>query len=288
MTTNPNTANLPAPNSGAAGEIMERVFVSGDLSRLTPEERTRYYMQTCESLGLNPLTKPFDYVTLNGKMQLYALKACTDQLRGNRGLSVSVKDRVINNDILTVAVEVTDHSGRRDEDYGAVSIKGLAGDALANATMKALTKAKRRATLSFCGLGMLDEAELETIPPHARDVTPPAKRMTADPLAHAAGALPPPVHEDRSQEQTRAAFEVVTGDGEIVQYEKLSDYVTGLENEFSKCGDDKDRAGFWESNSEFFNIVHSKYVQAGTNKTAINRLGEVSRKITDALAGRAA
>jgi hypothetical protein len=33
-----------------------------------------------------------------------------------------------------------------------------------NALMKAVTKAKRRVTLSICGLGMLDETEVETIP----------------------------------------------------------------------------------------------------------------------------
>jgi hypothetical protein len=43
-------------------------------------------------------------------------------------------------------------------------IKGLQGDALANALMKAETKSKRRVTLSICGLGMLDETEMETIP----------------------------------------------------------------------------------------------------------------------------
>jgi hypothetical protein len=35
---------------------------------------------------------------------------------------------------------------------------------LANALMKAETKAKRRVTLSIAGLGWLDETELETIP----------------------------------------------------------------------------------------------------------------------------
>jgi hypothetical protein len=34
----------------------------------------------------------------------------------------------------------------------------------ANAIMKAVTKAKRRVTLSICGLGFLDETEVETIP----------------------------------------------------------------------------------------------------------------------------
>ena len=35
---------------------------------------------------------------------------------------------------------------------------------MANARMKALTKAKRRLTLSLCGLGMLDETEVVSIP----------------------------------------------------------------------------------------------------------------------------
>jgi len=51
---------------------------------------------------------------------------------------------------------------RSDASTGAVSIKGLSGDALANAMMKAETKAKRRVTLSICGLGLLDETEVET------------------------------------------------------------------------------------------------------------------------------
>jgi hypothetical protein len=45
-----------------------------------------------------------------------------------------------------------------------VATVGLKGDALANALMKAETKSKRRVTLSICGLGMLDETEVDTIP----------------------------------------------------------------------------------------------------------------------------
>jgi hypothetical protein len=47
---------------------------------------------------------------------------------------------------------------------GAVSIVNVNGEARANAMMKAETKAKRRVTLSICGLGMLDETEVESIP----------------------------------------------------------------------------------------------------------------------------
>jgi hypothetical protein len=45
-----------------------------------------------------------------------------------------------------------------------VTVGGLKGESKANAMMKAETKAKRRVTLSICGLGMLDETEVETIP----------------------------------------------------------------------------------------------------------------------------
>jgi hypothetical protein len=38
------------------------------------------------------------------------------------------------------------------------------GEALEIAFLKAETKSKRRVTLSICGLGMLDETEVETIP----------------------------------------------------------------------------------------------------------------------------
>jgi len=46
---------------------------------------------------------------------------------------------------------------------GFAKIAGLKGDMLGNAMLKAVTKAKRRATLSMCGLGMLDEEEIKSI-----------------------------------------------------------------------------------------------------------------------------
>src|ERR1035441_1514773 len=66
----------------------ERALILGDLTGLKQDERLNYYKAVCESVGLNPLTKPFDYITLNGKMVLYATRACTDQLRKIHGVSV--------------------------------------------------------------------------------------------------------------------------------------------------------------------------------------------------------
>jgi hypothetical protein len=62
-----------------------------------------------------------------------------------------------------VTARATMPDGRHDESIGAVPIEGLKGENRANALMKGETKAKRRVTLSICGLGILDESEVESI-----------------------------------------------------------------------------------------------------------------------------
>lgn len=144
--------------------LLEQVVVEGDLAAMSAEQRLDYYSRVCESVGLNPLTKPFQYLRLSGKLTLYATKDATDQMRKLNGVSVRIVSRERVEDVWVVTAEASDSSGRTDASIGAVPIAGLKGDALANALMKAETKAKRRVTLSICGLGWLDETEIETIP----------------------------------------------------------------------------------------------------------------------------
>lgn len=142
---------------------IDALLATGDVGRLSPEERVEYYQRLCESLSLNPLTRPFEFLTLQGKTVLYAKKDATDQLRKSNGVSITVLERATVDGVLTVTVRATTRDGRSDEDCGAVVVGNLRGEALANAHMKALTKAKRRVTLSICGLGILDESELDTV-----------------------------------------------------------------------------------------------------------------------------
>lgn len=154
--------DLQATNNG---EIISSVVLNGDLSRMTPDMKVSYYKQFCESLGLNPLTQPFQIISFQGKQRLYATKDCTEQLRKIHGVSVVDMQKDFNNElgIYVVTCKVQDKHGKTDIATGAVSVKGLAGDALCNALLKSETKSKRRATLSICGLGMLDESETDTI-----------------------------------------------------------------------------------------------------------------------------
>src|ERR1700730_5542914 len=91
-------------------EIVEAVIIRGDLSKLTPDERARYYVQVCESVGLNPMTRPFEFITLNGKLVLYARRDAADQVRE------------LHDGLLTVHVRANNKEGRTDEEFGAVSV----------------------------------------------------------------------------------------------------------------------------------------------------------------------
>lgn len=180
-----STAPVPVP------EAIERVLVTGDLSALSPQQRVEYYNATCKSLGLNPLTRPFDYSVLNGKTVLYARKDCTEQLRKIHGVSLRVSSRELVGDVYVVTVTARDTTGREDESTGAVAVAGLKGENLANAYMKAETKAKRRATLSLCGLGLLDETEVASVQGLEAAGAIPATTITTRQLPQRASAAAP-------------------------------------------------------------------------------------------------
>lgn len=167
--------------------IVERVVMQGDLSKLTPQERLEYYSQVCASMGLNPLTRPFDYINLHGKLTLYAKRDAADQLRKLHRISIDKPDVQIVDDIVMVSVTGYDKTGRRDSELGAVYLGKKQGDDKANCILKAITKAKRRLTLSIVGLGWLDETEVDTIP-GAQHVYPPEQRAEIDDAAELAEA----------------------------------------------------------------------------------------------------
>lgn len=144
-------------------DIMESVIAKGDLSKLTVEERNRYYSETCESLGLNPLTRPFEYITLNGQLRLYCRRDACDQLRKLHNVSIDGLEQSFEGSMFYVTAKASLPSGRVDQDVGAVSLAQGAGEIRANGIMRAVTKAKRRVTLSIVGLGFLTEDEAEDI-----------------------------------------------------------------------------------------------------------------------------
>lgn len=154
-------------------ELALQHALTGDISKLTPQDRLKMLAATCASLNLNPMTKPFDFVELNGKLVMYANKGCAEQLRKVHGVSVEVVERIRQDGIYAVRVKATDQSGRTDEAIGVVPCDDKAkGDFVAMAMMKAETKAKRRVTFSICGLSLpdIDELRANTMKPAAASV----------------------------------------------------------------------------------------------------------------------
>lgn len=158
-----------AKSSSLDEQTMLMLVAGGDCSRLTAQQKISYYNARCEAAGLDPRAQPFAFMRLSGKEVLYALKAATDQLASKHGIVTTILSQQTEDGIRVVTVRSSAKDGRQTDEIGAVAVKGLQGEAMCNALMKAVTKAKRRAILSICGLGLLDETELDTVP-HAAPV----------------------------------------------------------------------------------------------------------------------
>lgn len=143
--------------------VLEKVIGHGDLSALSSAERVNYIGSVCKSLGMNPLTIPFSIQKLGDKVVLYAKKDAGDQLRRIYNVSITILSREKVDDLIIVTARASMPDGRTDEAIGAVNTLNLRGENLANSYMKAETKAKRRVTLSICGLGIMDETEVDSV-----------------------------------------------------------------------------------------------------------------------------
>lgn len=145
------------------------LITGGDLGVLAPQVRTAWYIYRCKQLGLDPMTRPFDLIALNGKVVLYANRACADQLRAKHNISVQIVDKQMSGDMLTIWVEGKMPDGRAEVNCGSIFIGGLRGEPLSNAIQKCMTKALRRLTLAMTGAGLLDSSEVDSIPRSRRD-----------------------------------------------------------------------------------------------------------------------
>lgn len=158
-----------------ASRVVESMVLRGDISALNPEERARFYLQMCESLDLSASSQPFAVLKLNGKEVLYPTRGATDQLAANHRLNREIVDGpkvidVAGTKMVYAMCRATHPNGRIETAVATVPATDLV-----NALMKCETKAKRRATLSILGLGMLDETEIETIPAAAKSEAAPLR-----------------------------------------------------------------------------------------------------------------
>lgn len=205
-------------------ETLEKVVMEGDLKNLTAEQRLEYYSKVCESLGLNPLTRPFLYLTLNGKLTLYATKDCTEQLADRHNISIELQAGRTVGDTYVVQARASKETRFADA-TGVVTIKGLQGDNLANGLMKAETKAARRAVLRLVGLGWLDESEIETIP--ASVAAPASVNAETGEIQPSSPSQPAPDAQEQSKQTSGGDSGPISRTGEFLR--KLNEMGYGPE-----------------------------------------------------------
>ena len=152
LQTIPEQSLVPSDVTAAALQAA----LAGDLAKLSGEDRLKFYAKLCEFTGLNPLSKPFDWITFQGKLTLYPNKGCAEQLRVLHGVTFDdAFERRVEFGVMSMTVRGQCKTGRRDFATAAVPFdEKMQADAKCAALMKVETKAKRRMTLSICGLTM--------------------------------------------------------------------------------------------------------------------------------------
>lgn len=151
--------------------ILENIVFKGDLSGLTNEQILLYNQSRCQSLGVDENVGCFAVMLLQGKKTLYPTKELANQLIAKRGLSVDPPEgrEILGGKGWLVAATVRRPDGSSVSNIGTVPLTTEDGKPMrvtdqCNAILKCTTKAIRRAVFTACGLGGLDETEIETIP----------------------------------------------------------------------------------------------------------------------------
>src|SRR6516164_4988862 len=138
-----------------------------NLDMVTQAERDAYKREVSIFVRLNPDEDWFDYlwipdeITGMKKLVLYARRGTTDKLRAVHNISVD-DVTMLHLDGQKVVFKALGHNenGRKEAAIGAHSLEGLKDERLAAAIATAETRAGRRLTLKFVGLGILDASEV--------------------------------------------------------------------------------------------------------------------------------
>lgn len=77
---------------GVLGVLAEMEAARQDSRSLGPEDRAAYVAAICKSLRLNPLTRPVQFLALQGREVLYLTRGATDQLAARYGLNRETTD----------------------------------------------------------------------------------------------------------------------------------------------------------------------------------------------------
>lgn len=140
-------------------EALVKATLSQDWGRTNDQVKVRFIAHLCNQLSIPAVMNPFIFIKTKNGQKLYTPSEGAYLIASKNRISTKIKDRSYDKErqIYSVTVECSTPDGRTSEDIGHMFLGGLQGENLANAMMKAETKAKRRAILSTVGLSVLTE-----------------------------------------------------------------------------------------------------------------------------------
>lgn len=144
-------------------------LAAGNLAPLQPQLRVLALRAICEDGGLPVSLSPVILIPGDGGgLKPYITSIGASWVADNKRVSTKILSTETISGVHIVRMLAVAGDGRSVEDIGAVAIQGLTGQNLANAYMKAITKAYRRSVLRLAGLPLTDEDE-GTGPPRRID-----------------------------------------------------------------------------------------------------------------------
>lgn len=144
-------------------------LAAGNLATLEPKLRAIAIRTICEDGNLPVSLSPVILIPGDGgALKPYVTSIGASWVADNKRVSTKIVSTETSGGVYIVRMLAVAGDGRSVEDIGAVATGGLGGQNLANAMMKATTKAYRRTVLRLSGLPLTDDDE-GTGPPRRID-----------------------------------------------------------------------------------------------------------------------
>lgn len=140
-------------------ETIEKAL-GGDLSPLSPSQRSQYYLARCASMGLDPASKPLDWITFQGKLACYPNVGAAAQLADKRNIQVDLGEIRREDGMLVCRGRGKTPSGRVAERTAYLDVGNAKGQDLANLFMKLESKTFRRVIAALTGWAAADAEEM--------------------------------------------------------------------------------------------------------------------------------
>jgi len=162
--------------------------LDGNWQAVSIPDKIVFVKSLCDSLGIPLVMNPFLFIQTRNGLKFFAPAAAFHMIGEQKKISCEIRSQSIDKDLqlYEVAVRASMPDGRFSDNFAAVTLKNLGGEDYANAKMKCVTKAQRRAIKSLIGLPIPDEDDIK----YEGEIVPLTSTPVVAPIATTSGVTP--------------------------------------------------------------------------------------------------